>query len=199
MIYRQNFTFYQKKTGFAGFARLSFGYIRVALLAICVGGLASQAYGDEAPLAGLLSVPETEFPDETLQTKHGKGFSVAGHEGPVILNFWATWCAPCVHELPELAEAARALSKDEMPIDVVLISVDRKGADHAQDFLDERGITDVISAYNPTSTWPRALGLRGLPSTYLISADRGEIYLLHGPASWADDTILAEIRAKIGH
>ena len=112
----------------------------------------------------------------------------------MIVNFWATWCAPCVTELPELAEAAHLLSDD---VDVVLISVDRKGAQHAQTFLDERNITGVISAHNPKSDWPRSLKLRGLPSTYLISADQTDIYLVSGPASWADEAILSKIKSLI--
>jgi thiol-disulfide isomerase/thioredoxin len=142
----------------------------------------------------------TAFPEDRLETSDGNGFAIASHEGAFILNFWATWCAPCVHELPALAKAAEKLSQDEVPISVVLISVDRKGADHAQNFLDERDIDiqGVISAFNPTSTWPRALGLSGLPSTYLIGADRTDIYLLHGPADWADEAVLSQVRALIG-
>ncbi|MGC6517080.1 MAG: TlpA disulfide reductase family protein, partial [Candidatus Puniceispirillaceae bacterium] len=117
----------------------------------------------------------------------------------MVINFWASWCAPCVTELPELAEAAHILSdkKAGEEIQVVLISVDRKGADHAQAFLDERDITGVISAYNPKSDWPRHLGLRGLPATYLVSADKQDIYVINGPAAWADEAVISEIRSLI--
>ena len=202
MIYRQNFTFYQKKTGFALFRSISLAgkaWIMTAIFVLMLVANAYQsAYANDDKTLALKAAAETIFPDDRLMSKDGSGFSIASHEGALIVNFWATWCAPCVHELPELAKAAEILSQDEMPISVVLISVDRKGAEHAQNFLDERDITGVISAYNPTSSWPRALGLSGLPSTYLIGANRQEIYLLHGPADWADKAVIAQVRDVIG-
>ena len=202
MIYRQNFTFYQKKTGFAlfqgiGAARKTGLMAALFALIVMTNAYDSALANDDKTLA-LKAAADTIFPDDRLETHDGAGFAIASHEGALIVNFWATWCAPCVHELPELAKAAEILSQDEMPIAVVLISVDRKGAQHAQSFLDERQITGVISAYNPSSSWPRALGLSGLPSTYLIGANRKEIHLLHGPAAWSDEAVIAQIRNAIG-
>ena len=205
MIYRQNFTFYQKKTGFALFDALS-AWRLISMKAIAMAfimmaaswqvALADSHSGDDKILA-LKQAHETVFPEEVLDTNDGTGFAIAGQQNALIVNFWASWCAPCVHELPALAKAAEMLKEGDAPIDVVLISVDRKGADHAQDFLDERKISGVISAYNPTSSWARALGLSGLPSTYLISRDKDRVYLLHGPAEWDDAAVLAEVRAVI--
>lgn len=113
-------------------------------------------------------------------------------ESVQVVNFWATWCAPCIKELPDLDEAARALAGDD--IRVVLVSVDRKGAEHAQAFLAERGVTTALSVHNPMSGWAREMGLRGLPSTFLISRDQSRAYLVQGPAEWAAPEILAEIR-----
>lgn len=188
MIYRQNFTFYQKKTGQSLFAV----FWPWLMLAMCFPTIAAAELKAEP-------VFEVTFPADRLATHDGKGFVMAERTKPMIINFWATWCAPCVHELPDLAKASALLSKDSsyLPVDVVLISVDRKGATHAQDFLDKRGITGVISAYNPTSDWPRALGLRGLPSTYLVSADQTSIYLVSGPAAWADEAVLSQIKKLI--
>jgi len=192
MIYRQNFTFYQKKTG-------------QRLFALICSLLMLTAFFPITAHAELKADPvlEVTFPANRLETHDGKGFVMAERTRPMIVNFWATWCAPCVHELPDLAKAAALLSEGspeqqpEQQIDVILISVDRKGAAHAQDFLDERGITGVISAYNPTSDWPRVLGLRGLPSTYLISADQTSIYLVSGPAAWADEDVLSQVKTLI--
>ena len=201
MIYRQNFTFYQKKTGFAlfdGIRPWRLTLMTALVMALCFMTSAWQmAQADEGKILNLKQAHYTVFPEEVLVTDDGAGFAIAAQDNAVIVNFWASWCAPCVHELPALAKAAEILKDGDMPIDVVLISVDRKGIDHAQNFLDERGISGVVSAYNPTSTWPRALGLSGLPSTYVISHDKSKIYLLHGPAAWDDAAVLAEVRAAI--
>ncbi len=189
MIYRQNFTFYQKKTGFASFPG-GLAWLVVSVIGLCLACHSSAFAQTALPLK---PAHETVFPTETLATKDGTNFSIADHDGALIVNFWASWCAPCVHELPDLAEASRAFKAADIAISVALISVDRKGHDHAQNFLDELGIADVISAYNPESTWARALGVRGLPSTYLISADRDKIFLIQGPAAWADEAVMAEI------
>ena len=174
-------------------------WLMAAILALGLVMHAPQgALANDDKMLAFKAAHETVFPEDRLETNDGLGFAIASHEGALIVNFWATWCAPCVHELPELAKAAEILSQDEMPISVVLISVDRKGGEHAQSFLDDRDITNVISAYNPTSSWPRALGLSGLPSTYVIGADRQEIQLLHGPANWADEAVIAQIRHLIG-
>ena len=197
MIYRQNFTFYQKKTGFAAFARGTMAAIAGVFVLLMMTHKPVMA----EDLLATQEAHETVFPADILLTKDGAGFSIAAHEGALLVNFWATWCAPCVHELPDLVAAAKGFAQRGEALDVVLISVDRKGPDHAQAFLDERGINvaheRVISAYNPTSTWPRELGLRGLPSSYLISADRSKIFLIQGPALWADEAIMDEITAKI--
>lgn len=170
-------------------------------LMLCVSLMMAPlpSFATEAQPLAAEKVTNVIFPDDKLATKEGAGFAVAEQERAMVINFWATWCAPCVTELPELAEAARLLAQGDEgeQIDVVLISVDRKGAAHAQAFLDERGIDDVISAYNPLSDWPRSLGLRGLPSTYLISADKQNIYLVSGPAHWADEAVIAQIRSLI--
>ena len=194
MIYRQNFTFYQKKTGFTSFVRRA-AFLFVTSLTWL---LLSFSLVQGAEKLRLTQVHDTVFPDERLPTNEGDGFVLSEHEGALLVNFWASWCAPCVAELPLLAQAARAFDAQGAGIEVVLISVDRKGADHAQDFLDKKHIRDVISAYNPSSSWPRALGLQGLPSTYLISADRSSIYLLYGPAHWSDEAVMAQVTQLIG-
>ena len=196
MIYRQNFTFYQKKTGqhrFTTIWRVLLPLILPLILPLVFWPVMAQA-----DIKAVL-VEDITFPSDRLATQDGKGFVMAERTKPMIVNFWATWCAPCVHELPDLASAAALLSTgpEDTQIEVVLISVDRKGAAHAQNFLDERGIKGVISAYNPTSDWPRTLGLRGLPSTYLISADKTSVYLVSGPAAWADEAVLAQVKALI--
>ena len=154
----------------------------------------AQAETQTLPITQLSDI---QLPDDELVSLDGQTFSFANarQNKALLVNFWATWCAPCVVELPELEEAAEKLANDD--IEVILISVDRKGLAHAQSFLDERAIKTPLSLHSSMSEWPRQLGLRGLPSSFLISAHQSKIYAVQGAASWADEAVLDEIRALI--
>ena len=138
------------------------------------------------------------LPDGSLPAADNGQFTFADYKDSqaLLVNFWATWCAPCIHELPQLDEAARQLADDD--IAVILISVDRKGSDHALSFLRERGITDALFVHDTNNDWARHLRLNGLPSSYLISADQSDIYFIKGTAEWAEPSILDEIKTLIG-
>ena len=110
----------------------------------------------------------------------------------LLVNFWASWCAPCVVELPALESAAAQLKAES--IQVVLVNLDRGGADVAQPFLDERSITTPVSSYDPKGEWARAIQLRILPTTLLIKPGQSEYAGHTGPAEWNSPPILQHIR-----
>lgn len=85
----------------------------------------------------------------------------------VILNFWATWCAPCVREMPELDALNATLKKDG--IDVLAVSTDRAGHTAIGSFYEQNGVRNLASLHDPKSTAARALGVRGLPTTLIIN------------------------------
>lgn len=108
-------------------------------------------------------------PDFALPTLAGDTLRLSELRGQtVVLNFWATWCGPCVEEMPEL----QALHDDlhEQGLTVVGVSLDDAGPDAVRAFVDEMGITypialaadDVDQVYG---------GVYALPTTYLIDAD----------------------------
>ena len=196
MIYRQNFTFYQKKTGFACLIRQRLWPLFM-IMALALGPF--QHALAQGPLS--LTPSQIAFPEGRLATSDGRGFAVSDYQGKagLLINFWASWCAPCITELPELVEASHLLA--EKGVVVVLVNVDRKGQAHATDFLKERDISvaGVISAFNPEADWPRALQLRGLPSTYFIDKNSGDRHVIFGPEPWADEDVIAQIAALIGN
>ena len=183
--YRQKFKFFQKKTGFWLFC-LSLSWLFHPIIA--------QA---DTSILDAKQLEEISLPEDELRSLTGQAFRFDAFKDKagLVINFWATWCGPCVAELPELEDAAQKLMSDN--IQVMLISVDRKGLDHAQNFLDEREIKTPLSFHSPMSEWPRQLGLRGLPSTLLVSADQSQIYVVQGAASWADEQILNEVVALL--
>ena len=155
----------------------------------------SGGYAADEPLK--LSPGETPLPDIPLQTKTGLPLRLAEVSSQALLvNFWASWCAPCVVELPALETAAVQLKKKG--IAVILVNLDRGGADVAQPFLDARQINSPLSAYDPKGEWARAIKLRGLPTTLLIPPGH-ETYAVHtGPAEWAAPPVLAQVTDYLG-
>ena len=110
---------------------------------------------------------------------------------PVLLNFWATWCPPCVAELPALDNAAKQLVDD---VTFLLISVDRGGSQKALPFLKGRGITRPLLGFDPKAALSREMGVRGLPTSFLLSANQSQSWTYVGPREWDLAPMIAEIR-----
>ncbi len=138
-----------------------------------------------------LPVPETRFLDET-----GKEVSLADFKGRVLLvNFWATWCAPCVEELPSLDRLQGALGSKDFT--VLAISEDRQGAATARPFLEKHGLKRLAAHADRQMGLARALGLRGMPSTYLIDRKGNVVGSLTGAAEWDSPAAKELIRRHI--
>ena len=138
--------------------------------------------------AGLQSLPDT-----ALMTQYDRPLRLADlSKKALLINFWATWCAPCIVELPAL-EAASAQLKAES-IQVLLVNLDRGGAAVGQPLLDKLNITTPLLAYDPKAEWARAVQLRGLPTTLLVKAGQAEYAAHTGPAEWDSVSILNQIR-----
>ena len=127
--------------------------------------------------------------------KNDKDFRLESLQGrPLLVNFWATWCPPCVAELPALDNAAKQLGDDVM---LLLISVDRGGRQKALPFLRDRGITQPLMAFDPKAALSREMGVRGLPTSFLLSADQRQSWAYVGPREWDSAQMIAEIRALL--
>jgi thiol-disulfide isomerase/thioredoxin len=100
----------------------------------------------------------------------------------VLLNLWATWCAPCRKEMPALDRLQRELGSNKF--EVVALSLDRQGAGPSKKFLDDIKVTNLKLYVESTSKSFAALRTTGLPTTILINADGLEVGRLTGPAEW---------------
>lgn len=158
------------------------------------GGLKPYATG---ALAALLVRPERKAaPDIGFQDGQGKPLKLSDWKGRVVLiNLWATWCAPCRKEMPALNALQKQMgSKD---FEVVAISVDLKGVEASAAFLKETG-ADALALYiDPEIKILNALQAPGLPVTILIDRQGREAARLIGPAEWASPEALALIKAAV--
>lgn len=158
-----------------------------AALLLSMGALQTQA--EEPPLTGQmtkfrwLEEPATP-PVSVFQGPDGQAMTLADLKGKVLLvNFWATWCAPCVAEMPELNRLQKEAGSDRFQ--VLAISQDREGAAVARPFLEKHGL-DALALYtDPSLGLGRALKLQGLPTTLILDAQGRELGRLVGMADWA--------------
>lgn len=111
----------------------------------------------------------------------------------VVLNLWATWCAPCREEMPSLDRLAGQLDPGEAV--VVALSVDRAGTDRVQKFLDEIKVERLIIRRDPKAAAARELKVPGLPATLLIDRQGREVGRLLGIAEWDSEAAVAAVRS----
>jgi thiol-disulfide isomerase/thioredoxin len=106
----------------------------------------------------------------------------------LVLNFWATWCAPCIAELPSL----QRLLEQTADLDVHFGFITREEAKVVQPFVAKRGID--LPIYLLTGEPPECFKTRGIPATYVLDR-RGSIVMRHaGAAAWDAESIVGFIR-----
>jgi peroxiredoxin len=119
-------------------------------------------------------------PDFTLTSLDGKSDSLSAHRGRIVLlDFWASWCTPCIPELQCLSKLREASGKEK--IDLVAVSIDRD-EETARAFASSRlaGI-DASLLHDPEGELPSRYGAEGLPAFYLID-ETGQVRVAHGGA-----------------
>jgi DsbE subfamily thiol:disulfide oxidoreductase len=123
------------------------------------------------------------LPDIKFENDQGEALSLADFRGKlVLLNIWATWCAPCRREMPTLKRLQAELGGPDF--EVVALSLDRKGLSVVQVFYAELGLETLPIYVDASGEAQRALSVLGLPTTLLLDRDGNEIGRLLGPAEW---------------
>lgn len=148
------------------------------------------------PAQGPLPLSEVSF-----NTPENTPTSLADFKDRTILmNLWATWCAPCRKEMPALDELQADLGDETF--EVVTVNLDRSGSEKPKAFLDEIGVSHLRffhDSSNKMMTDLRAKGrATGLPTTILVGPDGCEVGTMYGPAEWASGDAKALINAALG-
>lgn len=135
-------------------------------------------------------------PDVALVDAEGKDVRLSAYRDKVVLlNFWATWCAPCLREMPSLDRLQAALGGADFA--VVTASVDREGAKVAGPWLKARKLTHLPVILDPKSRLFRALGGTAMPTTWLLDGKGRIIGALEGAAEWDETGVQDFLRAMI--
>lgn len=138
-------------------------------------------------LAAFVTKKQPEpLPDITFNDSSGGERKLSDFKGrTILLNLWATWCAPCREEMPALNRLQEQLGSDKF--EVVALSLDRQGAAASQKFLDEVDAKALKLYVDATAKQGVALKIVGMPTTILINAEGLEVGRLAGPAEWDSD------------
>lgn len=109
----------------------------------------------------------------------------------VVLNFWATWCAPCRKEMPSLLRLQQAMPD----IAVLPVATGRNAVEGIQRFYEEAAVTALPVLRDPRSDFARPMGVMGLPVTVILNPEGKEVARLIGDAEWDSDSAKAVIAA----
>ena len=140
------------------------------------------------PAAATRPAPQTPFADG-----EGKTLTLDDFRGRVlVINFWATWCVPCVEEMPALDRLQAALAASDAA--VLAISQDRGGIDAVAPFYAKLGLRHLAIYLDPRGTLARAFAVPGLPVTVIVDRDGREVGRLTGAAAWDSPAALALVR-----
>lgn len=140
----------------------------------------------------ILLEPESIAPATTLRTLDGRALTIANFRGKVVLlNFWATWCAPCVEEMASLDALGAKFSAEQFV--VVAVSLDRGSPEAVGSFVVQhqlRNITVLLDRDHQLGSLPgdrpqsRVLAINSLPVTYVLDREGRVTGFLSGPENW---------------
>ncbi len=183
------------------------GQLNVRLIGLglytCATLLANAAVADTAALEALRegdmrkltfhAAPQATT-DEVFIGEDGADMTLADYAGQVVvLNFWATWCAPCRAEMPGLSTLQAELGSDAFK--VVTVATGRNPRPAMERFFAEIEVDNLPLHADPKQKFARSMGVLGLPVTVILDQDGMEIARLQGDAHWDSDSAKAIVTA----
>jgi thiol-disulfide isomerase/thioredoxin len=174
--------------------RIALVFAGVAIAAAGAGIYLSYWQASAVPFARAAkpkAMPQLHFEDAA-----GRARTLADFRGKVVLlNIWATWCAPCREEMPALDRLQAKLGSERFQ--VVALSVDQQGAPIARKFYGEVGIKALPLYIDPSAKAAFVLDAAGLPATLLIDRAGREVGRHLGPVKWDDPEVVERLQRAI--
>lgn len=161
-------------------------------IALLQGGRAEAAAGVER-----LREATRPLPAFTFQDAEGAERTLADFRGQgLVINLWATWCPPCVAEMPALERLAGMLAAER--IAVLALSSDRGGRAVVEAFYQRLGLKGLGIWLDPRGAAARAMGVRALPTTIIVDRTGQERARLEGDAAWDAPPLVEAVRRLVG-
>jgi peroxiredoxin len=172
--------------------------MRIVIMGLCLLWGQSVRADSLAPLiqaAGLQAVDEPQpAADFQLPDLHGRQLRLQDQRGKVVLlNFWATWCPPCVHEMPLLDQLYQGLRQRPFVMWAVAMQEDR---DKVAPFIDKHQFQFTVLP-DGAGTVSARYKLRGLPTTYLLDCRGYTVGWAVGPREWTGDAVQTLLAALL--
>lgn len=180
------------------------------LLVLTLAGCDRQK--PEMPQGNEAAAPSPALPEKGVDRSHrgkpapltifkdpdGGDIGIADFRGvPTLVNLWATWCAPCVKELPTLDRLAQSHDVDGQ-LGVIAVSQDMAPQGSVKAFLDKLGVKDLGAYHDDKMALSAALGVEVMPTTVLYGSDGKEVWRYVGDLDWTSEDasrLLAEAGA----
>src|SRR3984893_147733 len=156
------------------------------------------AVSGERPRLGefIPSSPPVPAPTISLVDLAGNTVSLSEFAGRLVLiTLWATWCEPCLREMPSLERLQSRLGDQ---ITVVAISEDRGGSKTVEPFINKLGLKSVKTYLDPKSDVGRAFKVAGLPTSFLIDREGKVLGRVEGAAAWDSPKLLEVLKSVLG-
>ncbi|MEL6644538.1 MAG: TlpA disulfide reductase family protein [Pseudomonadota bacterium] len=157
-----------------------------ALEAMREGDMKKLIFHSEPQAVSAAVFTEPDGTERTLADWEGKY---------ILLNFWATWCAPCRKEMPALDALQQEFGGDDF--EVVTLATGRNSLPGIKRFFDEEQITALPILLDPKQAVAREMAVLGLPITVIIDREGREIARMRGDAEWYSDNARAIVAALI--
>lgn len=165
-------------------------FLRLSAILLCVF-FAATSWAREAGFT--LTEPPQKPPAFTFQDEKSRDLTLADFKGKVvILNFWASWCGPCVEEMPSLNALAKKL--DTRKFVVLAVAQDHDGLATARAFYRRHSIDRLAVYADRSGEAPFAFRVTGLPTTILIDPAGMEVARLTGDADWTSPLLISTIQ-----
>ena len=157
-------------------------------------GVAAPPPLEDGMASFIVHDPPRPLPELSFSDGQGNDLTLDDFRGRLVLmNVWATWCPPCLRELPSLDRLQGTLGGDDF--EVVALSIDREGVSAIETFYTEAGIENLEIYSDRPAAALSDLALVGLPTTLLVAEDGRVLGRYDGPAEWDEPEVLA----LIGH
>ncbi|MCZ6770682.1 MAG: TlpA disulfide reductase family protein [Proteobacteria bacterium] len=170
----------------------------VVLLGLLLPELVIRGGNDPPVIEGSIAQftlvrPHRRGPLTPILDIEGSAFDLTRFRGKVVLlNIWATWCAPCVRELPSLDRLQAKLGGEKF--EVLALSIDRQGLEVVPPFFERLGIKHLSVYLDPKSASNSAFNVRGLPTSYIVVDDGHIAGYIEGIAEWDSEQAIGLIR-----